>query len=136
MLKILSPLITLLLALSVIIPCSSLVAQNAPDISNLRTSIKANTQRLVFDITGEKDPAYYVKKDKNTLNVTLEAKLNTLKEDEFIKKIDKSKYISSIEFLTLPDENETIISIALNSGVKEDVFSLPSPSRVVIDLKK
>jgi hypothetical protein len=136
MLKILSPLITLLLALSVIVPYSSLVAQNAPDISNLRTSIKANTQRLVFDITGEKDPAYYVKKDKNTLNVTLEAKLNTLKEDEFIKKIDKSKYISSIEFLTLPDENETIISIALNSGVKEDVFSLPSPSRVVIDLKK
>lgn len=133
--SVLTSLLGTLLTLLVLIPSSS-IAKTPASISNLRTSVKARTQRLVFDITGENDPAYYIKKEKQTLNLSLEATLSPAKENEFIKKIENSKYISSVEFLTLPDEKETIVSMVLKNGVKEDIFSLPSPSRIVIDLKE
>jgi DNA-binding transcriptional ArsR family regulator len=130
-----TPLLKILSAILVLTPLA-LMAKTPASISNLRTSVKANTQRLVFDITGENDPAYYIKKEKQTLNLTLEASLSPTKESEFIKKIEDSRYISSVEFLTLTDEKETVVSMTLKAGVKEDIFSLPSPSRVVIDLKE
>lgn len=133
--SVLTSLLGTLLTLLVLIPSNS-IAKAPASISNLRTSVKARTQRLVFDITGENDPAYYIKKEKQTLNLSLEATLSPAKENEFIKKIENSKYISSVEFLTLPDEKETIVSMVLKNGVKEDIFSLPSPSRIVIDLKE
>ena len=126
--------IKLLVLLSVLIP-ASLLARTQANISNIRTSVKANIQRIVFDITGEKDPAYYLKKEGQSLNITLEALISPAQEQKLSRKIENSKYISSVEFLTLEDEEETIITLNLNKRVKEDVFSLPSPSRLVIDLK-
>ncbi len=126
--------VKLLVLLSALIP-PSLLAKTQANISNIRTSTKANTQRIVFDITGENDPAYYLKKEGQSLNITLEALISPAQEQKLSRKIENSKYISSVEFLTLEDEKETIITLNLNERVREDVFSLPSPSRVVIDLK-
>ncbi|MEI6080270.1 MAG: hypothetical protein WCQ53_06525 [bacterium] len=128
--------------LSIVVFILSLIGNNCPasspvnDLSNIRTSVKADVQRIVFDITGENEPAYYLKKDKDTINLTLEASISPSKEIELKKKLQNSKYIDSIKVLHLPAEGELILSMKLKAKTFEQFMALPNPSRVVIDISK
>ena len=127
---------------SIVVFMLSLIGNNChanssiSDLSNIRTSVKADVQRIVFDITGENEPAYYLKKDKDTINLTLEASISPSKETELKKKLQNSRYIDSIKILHLPEEGESILSIKLKTKTFEQFMALPNPSRVVIDISK
>jgi hypothetical protein len=105
-------------------------------ITGIRTSFRGGIQRVVFDITGENEPAFYVEKDKNILSLTLEAYLPVGKDIELKQAIENSRYIDSVQLLHLPEERELIISMELKPGTFEESLALPNPSRVVIDISK
>ena len=113
---------------------------NSPtsSLSNIRTSFRGGVQRIVFDITTENEPAYYVKKDpdKGTVSLTLETNVVANKEKALIKNLENTHYIGKVQFLNLTDEGELIITMELKAGVIKEVMTLPHPSRVVIDLIK
>lgn len=109
---------------------------NISTLNKIRTSYKAGTQRIVLDITGEKEPAYYLKKDSDTLYVTIEGNIPIEKENIFKKTLENSNNIKSIKFLRLPDEGESTLIINLKGKTSEEIMSLPNPSRVVLDINK
>ena len=126
-----------MLLLSLTLISNSYSANNqASSLSNIRTSFKGGVQRIVFDITTENEPAYYVKKDKGTVSLTLETNISANKEKALIKNIENIHYIGKVQFLNLADEGELIITMELKEGAINEVMTLPNPSRVVIDISK
>ena len=115
--------------------CQGLLAS---EISNIRAAKDGQKERLVIDIDGQKEPAFYVKKSKDQIHITIEATINEQRKQEFTKLLEKTRYINSANFIVLNKENEVIITLNMNPGLKisEEIFSLPSPSRVVVDLEK
>lgn len=106
------------------------------NLTNIRTSYKTGTQRIVLDITGETEPPYYLKKEQNILYVTIEANIPMEKIFAFKKTLENTNNIKSIQFLRLPEENESTLIINLKSRTSEEIMSLPNPSRVVLDINK
>ncbi|MCX6113203.1 MAG: hypothetical protein NTY22_08000 [Proteobacteria bacterium] len=109
---------------------------SANHLNNIRTSFKGGIQRIVFDITGENEPAYYIKKDKNTLSLTLETSLSTDKDRILKKTLENTHYIGNVQFLHLPEEEELIITMDLKTNTSEEIMTLPHPSRVVVDISR
>lgn len=114
--------------------CSSLYS--ADNITNVRTSFNKGKQRVVIDIDGNDEPAYYVRKGKNEIDLTIERITTPDKAESFAGLLSGTNYIQKASFILLPDEKETIISIDINDKVSDDIFSLAGPSRIVIDLEK
>lgn len=109
----------------------------SPSIDNIRTSVRDGVQRIVFDITGEKTPAYYIKRDRDNVFITFEALIDQRKQRTLSERLKNTSYVSNVEFLTLPDEVETVVILKLRDrpSIKE-FFALSSPPRVVVDLEK
>ncbi len=124
--------ITLLLALMPIFLLGSF------EVTNIRSAKDGQKQRIVIDLDGQKEPSYYVKKAKGEINITLEAKLSTQRAKEFKKILEKTRYVDELDFMILDKEEETIITIFTNKKEKvaDEIFALPNPSRVVIDLER
>lgn len=110
----------------------------AGEISNIRTAKDGQKERVVIDIDGQKEPAFYVKKAKDQIHITIEATINEQRKQEFTKVLEKTRYINSSEFIDLNKENEVIITLYTKPGMKiyDEIFALPNPSRVVVDLEK
>lgn len=108
----------------------------AGNISNIRTSFSSGKQRIVIDVDGEKEPAYYVRKSKNVIDITLEKTLSTDNVKLFAGLLNDTNFINKVSFVVLPEESETIISINVKDKTSDDIFSLTSPPRLVIDLEK
>jgi len=108
----------------------------AEEITNIRTSLIKGKQRIVIDIDGSEEPAYYVRKDKETIDVTIERTLPEGKAESFASLLGNTNYVRKAQFIILPEEKETIISISTKGKVSDDVFALANPSRIVIDLEK
>lgn len=111
---------------------------NASEISNIRTAKDGQKQRIVIDIDGQKEPAFYIKKAKNEINITIETVLSYQRSNEFKKVLEGTRYIERANFTLLEKEGETILTIFTNpkEKVSDEIFALPSPSRLVIDLDK
>ena len=105
-------------------------------LGSIRTSFKGDTQRIVFDITTENEPAYYTRKDGNQIRLILETSLATSKEKALIKSLENTHYIGKVQLLNLTDEGELIITMELKTGGIKEAMTLPHPSRVVIDISK
>lgn len=118
--------------------CSSIYSLDAETINltNIRTSYKTGTQRIVLDITGENEPAYYLKKETDSLYLTIEANIPMDKVFSFKKILENTNNIKSIQFLRLPEEGESTLIINLKGKTSEEIMSLPNPSRVVLDINK
>ena len=126
-----------ILLLSLTLITNSYSANNQTcNLSNIRTSFKGGIQRIVFDITTENEPAYYIKKDKGSVSLTLETNVATNKQKALIKSLENTHYIGKVQFLNLPDEGELIITMELKTGSVKEVMTLPHPSRVVVDISK
>ena len=114
--------------------CSMLYS--AENITNVRTSFNNGKQRIVMDIDGNKEPAYYVRKGKNTIDITVERIVTMDKAIAFAELLGNTNFIKKASFIVLPEEKETIISLIVNDKTSDDIFSLSKPSRLVIDLEK
>ena len=111
---------------------------SASEISNIRVARDGQKQRIVIDFDGQKEPPFYIKKSKGEINITVEATLNSQRALEFKKVLQKTRYIDDVKFTVLDKEGETVITLLTNlkEKVADEIFSLPSPARVVIDLEK
>lgn len=109
-----------------------------PQISSIRVAKDGQKQRIVIDIEGQKERSFYIKKDKGIISITIEALLDPKKTDEFKALIEKMNYIEGVSFISLDKEAECVISLFLNKKDKiaDQVFSLPDPSRIVIDIER
>lgn len=107
-----------------------------PDISNIRVSRSGDKQRVVIDINSDSESAFYVRKGKDSITLTMEAVMRRDKEDQFKKLLEKTKYIDGVSFINLEEEGEFIAELRLTGTVYDNVFTLSNPSRLVIDLDK
>ena len=89
-----------------------------------------------MDIDGEEEPAYYVRKGKNIIDVTVELTTSMDNAKTFAELLGSTNFIKKASFIVLPEEKETIISLSINDKTNDDIFSLAKPSRLVIDLEK
>ena len=112
------------------------VLYSAGNIANVRTSFNNGKQRIVMDIDGEEEPAYYVRKGKNVIDLTVEGITTIDKARAFAELLGNTNFIKKASFIVLPEEKETIISLSISDKTSDDVFSLAKPSRLVIDLEK
>jgi len=124
----------LLIFLSFLGFCS--VLYSAGNISNIRTSFNNGKQRIVIDTDGNKEPAYYIRKGKEVIDITMEKTISIDKAKTFAELLGNTNFIKKASFIVLPEENETIISLNINDKTSDDIFSLTKPSRLVIDLEK
>ncbi len=117
---------------------SSFCFVSALEITNVRVARDGQKQRIVIDFDGQKEPSFYIKKSKGEISITVEANLNPQRALEFKKVLQKTRYIDDANFTILSKEGETIITLLTNpkEKVADEIFSLPSPARVVIDLEK
>lgn len=109
---------------------------SAENITNVRTSFNNGKQRIVIDIEGDEEPAYYVRKGKNVIDITMERIVSIDKARTFAELLGNTNFIQKATFIVLSEEKETIISLNVNDNTSDDVFSLAKPSRLVIDLEK
>lgn len=107
----------------------------ASTISNIRTSLNNDKQRIVIDLNTEGEPAYYINKNKSSIELTLEAIIDSKNIEGFKELLSNSHYVEEASFLLLPDENESIITLKLKTGTVPDIFSIANPARLVIDLE-
>ena len=114
--------------------CSALYS--ADSITNVRTSFNSGKQRLVIDMDGNNEPAYYVRKGKNTLDITIEKFITIDKATSYAELMGNTNFIKKASFIALPEEKETIISLSINDNTSDDIFALAKPSRLVIDLER
>jgi len=106
------------------------------DITNIRTSRNSGKQRVVVDINSDNEPAFYKRDSKNSITLTIEARMDQAKEEQFKKLLANTNYINSVSFINLSDEGEVIAEIRLSGKASNNIFALSNPSRLVIDLDK
>jgi len=109
---------------------------SADSVTNVRTSFNNGKQRIVMDIDGDNEPAYYVRKGRNVIDITIERTISMDKAKTFAELLGNTNFIKKASFIVLPDEKETIISLSIGDKVSDDIFALAKPSRLVIDLEK
>ena len=105
------------------------------EIRSIRTSFNRGKQRIVIDLDGKNETSFYVKKWGNILAIAIEARLDKLKAKELKNLLKKTPYIDHVQFVDLNDEGEVMINLHLSQDVLSSIFTLPSPSRVVIDMR-
>lgn len=110
---------------------------SAAELSNIRTAKDGQKHRIVIDLDGQKEPSFYVKKAKDKIYLTIEATINEQRVPEFIKVLEKTKNIERVELIALNNEKEVILTFISNpeQKISEEIFALPNPSRVVIDVE-
>ncbi len=109
----------------------------ATELSNIRTAKDGSKYRIVIDLDGQKEPAFYVKKAKDKIYLTIEASVNEQRIPEFIKVLEKTNNIEKVELMAFNKEKEVILAFSTNptQKISEEIFALPNPSRVVIDVE-
>ncbi len=106
------------------------------NITNIRTSFNAGKQRVVIDIDSNDEPAYYVRKGRYELDLTIEGITTPEKAANFAELLSNTNYIQKASLMILAQEKETIMSIITKDKVSDDIFALAGPSRIVIDLER
>ena len=106
------------------------------ELSNIRTSFEKGKQRIVIDLDGNSEPAYYIRKGKETIDITIESSTTIDKAKGYAELLANTNFVKKATFIVLPEEDEIIISMSMNEKVADDIFALGSPSRIVVDLEK
>jgi len=115
-------------------------------LHDIRFAMSDQYERLVLDFDAnhhgdkswiKKSPYFQVsvEPDKNQMTVTLFGNPSlSLNFSQILTRFQKSKYIESVQFFPVLDDDRWTFVIALKQPAVTEVFELVSPARVVIDL--
>jgi hypothetical protein len=109
---------------------------HALEISNVRTSWdgKAKKERIVIDLSGEGQAVFFKDRRGNRISLAMEANLDPVKEKIFTKVLQKTRFISTAQFINLPEEGEVTLEILLSMKIHDSAALLSNPSRIVLDI--
>jgi hypothetical protein len=120
-------------------PAAELLPQVSDNIEivNIRTAwyAKEKRERIVVDISANKEPAAYRNRIGDNLSINVEASIGQDKCKHFTKLLQQTHYINSAQIVYLDDEKEVLIQLFTKKGVREKILTLAAPARLVIDLE-